>query len=527
MKAAAYEDQRRLVDALLVHPELLERLPELSIDHFVDFRPKLLFTAYRNLEARGTAITIDTVIAELEAKGYADALSNGSAGGTRAHLEQRIASVPNDPSRIVAIVDELAEKVMEHAGAVEAEIDEFALRDVETETARGSKKFEPSASQPDEPKPAPRWRRCRDVVDEILSRASEPLVRLALADDEIVSVRLGGIVLLIGGTGRGKTSLAATLLIEHAQSAGPAIAFSLELPDDEWTARPIGARCDTSWLGVLRGEVPRDRMLQVLPERLAIVGRDESLAMLGIAIDDLAAEYPGEPILVAVDYAQLIGADSEDEIRPRIGKVMRQLDRLARDRRVALIVLSQGSRASARALSNGELIGAATTDAGAESADLERWASVTLAIGQHGTPAEDGSCAADISIGKSRMGNGDRVLPARYYRRSGLWRLTGEARPATEVLAERQMNRDSAKQAAAELAMAAFAERSPKPVSIRDLRTAAHVRGVMADAAIAALKARGELVDVHVRRRGMKRGEWPLWTAAKAGTYRANGDADD
>src|SRR5690606_38328198 len=125
---------------------------------------------------------------------------------------------------------------------------------------------------------------------------------------------------------------------------------------------------------------------------LALVERDHaSVDALVEAITALRAEYPGEPVLVAVDYVQLVGADSEDEIRPRIGRVMRQLDRVARDHRAVLIALSQGSRASSRTLSSGEALGAATTDAGAESADLERWATLTLAIGQHGEPDEDGT----------------------------------------------------------------------------------------------------------------------------------------
>lgn len=315
------------------------------------------------------------------------------------------------------------------------------------------------------------WRRCRDLVDVILERAKEPWVTLQLGDAQIVQVRAGGIVLLIGGTGRGKTSLTATLLVEHAQRSGPALSASLELTGDEWTARAIGVRTNSGWASVLRGEVPVGQMLGALPERLAIIERDDaSVQVLEQAIDELAREYPNEPILVAVDYVQLIGADSEDEIRPRIGKVMRTLDRITRSKRVVLIALSQGSRASSRALSSGEALGAATTDAGAESADLERWASVTLAIGQHGPEAADGSCAADLSIGKSRMGGGDRVLPARYHGKSGLWHLVGDARLATDVRAEREAERKSKGLQAASLAISALLAKAGAPMSRRDIR---------------------------------------------------------
>src|SRR5690348_7250325 len=101
--------------------------------------------------------------------------------------------------------------------------------------------------------PGPRtWRCCRELVTVILSQADEPVVSLALGGTELVKVRAAGITVLIGGTGRGKTSLACSLLVEHARDHGPALAVSLELPADELVARVIGTRCDASWLGVLR-----------------------------------------------------------------------------------------------------------------------------------------------------------------------------------------------------------------------------------------------------------------------------------
>jgi hypothetical protein len=360
-----------------------------------------------------------------------------------------------------------------------------------------------------------KWKRCRDLVDEILARAKEPWVDVQLNGEKIVSVRPGGLVLLIGGTGRGKTSLTASLLIDHAQRQGPAIAMSLELTGDEWTARSIGTQCDASWGSVLRGEVSAGQMLKALPERLAIVERDDgSIEALEQAIDDLRREYPDEPILIAVDYVQLVGADDEEEIRPRIGKVMRKLDRLARSKRVVLIALSQGSRASARALSSGEVIGAATTDSGAESADLERWASVTLAIGQHGKEQSDGSCHADLSIGKSRMGGGDRVLPACYFGKSGLWRLNGEAQLASDVRDERAASKKERDVDAAKERLRAAAEKSTAPKTREEWLRVARCGNVPGKAALDDMLDAHELV--RVQRKKPHSPQWQIWTPSKA-----------
>lgn len=363
--------------------------------------------------------------------------------------------------------------------------------------------------------PARRWRRCVEVVDEILKYASEPWVSLGLAGDELVSVRPGGIVLLIGPTGRGKTSLASCLLLEHAKHAGPALSCSLELPADEWTARAIGSRRDASWPQVLRGEVSREDMVSALPERLAIIDRHNgSFEALEEAITELRAEYPDEPILVAVDYVQLVGADSDLEIRTRIGKVMRRLDRLAREQRVVLIALSQGSRQSARALSSGERIGAETTDAGAESADLERWASVTLAIGALGSEAEDGTSAVELSLGKGRMTGGDRVVPARFCGRTGLWRIAGEARAAAEVRAERKTQREQRDVKTKALAVAQLLSMASAPMSRRDIRAEVGGDDGTVRAAVHVLLADPESGVVEVEPR--KNGSYRVWTRDRA-----------
>jgi hypothetical protein len=301
-------------------------------------------------------------------------------------------------------------------------------------------------------------------------------------------VRPGGIVLLIGGTGRRKTSMGACLAVEHARDAGPAIAMSLELPADEWTARAIGSRREAAWAEVLRGGVPRDDMESALPDRLARIDRgDASVEALGQAIDDLRAEYPDQPVLCIVDYVQLATVDGDEDMRIRIGRVMKAIDALARSKRVVVLALSLGSRASSRELAAGDRVGAATTDAGAESADLERWSTVTIAIGTIGQEGEDGSSPAELSIGKSRMGRGDVVIAARSDGRTGRWWIAGEARPAADVKAERQSERDAARLATLTHAIRDVLRSSSKPLSKREIETRSGARGQDVRAAVGAL----------------------------------------
>jgi hypothetical protein len=360
---------------------------------------------------------------------------------------------------------------------------------------------------------ARRWRRCRDLVETILKRADEKWIELRLGGQPIASVRPGGIVLGVGGSGSGKSSFAASIGIEHALDYGTTVVLSLELPGDEWTARAIGTRCDASWPDVLQGRVPREHMLARLPERLVVLDREyATLPAFDDTIVALQGEYPGEPVFGVVDYAQLLEVPDEKEIRVRVGRVMRELDKIARSRGVVMLVLSQGSRASARALANGDAIGAGTTDAGAESADLERWASLTIAIGAKSTPDEDGSCSVELSVGKSRMGRGDVVFPARYHGRSGLWRLTGEARSAAEVRAERSTANKTKRTTTAALAVSALLAKAKEPMFGPDIVRELGIERGIVYAAIRDAREAGSVVRVKARKRG---GNWPVWSAAK------------
>lgn len=385
---------------------------------------------------------------------------------------------------------------------------------------------EPVKPKSDE-KPAPKGRRCRDDIETILKHAAAPSVPLTLGGAELITLRPGAIALLIGATGGGKTSLAVSMLIDHAQRRGPAIGVSLELPADEFSGRAVGIGAGAAWMSVLTGQLSPGSMLAALPERLFRISRDDaSMVALATEIDVRRQEYPGEPVLVAVDYVQLVGADSDEDARPRIGRVMRDLDRTVRSGQAVCVALSQGSRASSRGLSSGERIGADTTDAGAEASDLERWASATLAIGAkhqaerlaNGEIVEiqdkDNVVRTEIHVGKYRMGVGDTVIPARYYGATGRWELAGDARPAAEVKVERAEAKDAAAVDRAALTIMGFVAKSTAPATRTELEKAAGIKAAFGRAAVSRLLESGELVEVKQRR--PRSSKWLLWAPDKA-----------
>ncbi|MCX5747912.1 MAG: AAA family ATPase [Proteobacteria bacterium] len=361
----------------------------------------------------------------------------------------------------------------------------------------------------------PRWHRAPSLVAVILDRAREPWVPLTLGGDEIAKVRAGGIAVVMGPTGAGKTSLVAGLLVHHARELGPVVVLSRELPADELAARAIGMQCDASWIDVLIGNVSRfdmDRVLN-LPRMVVLERRDATLAQLNVAIVAMKAEHPTEPVLVAVDYVQILESD-ECETRAKVADVIAQIDDIAREHRVVVLAISQMSRASSRAARNGESVGADSTDGGAESAAIERVASITLAIGSSSEEREDGTRAVDLSIGKGRMTGGDRVIPMSYLGRSGLWRVAGDARPAGDVRAERQGARDVAKQTAAELAIMGAAAKATEPKTREDMTAVAACTKSVRRLAMAALLGRGELVEVQKKKPRSR--AWMVCTPALA-----------
>lgn len=377
----------------------------------------------------------------------------------------------------------------------------------------------PTTNASDEPQSTrKRWHRFPELVDVIMSRASEPWAQLTIGNEELVRVRAGGYVVVMGPTGGGKTSLVAALAIEHARNAGPVVAMSRELPADEFGARAIGMQCDAGWEDVLRGRVEEHEMRRRadLPRVFIADRKDATLPVLVQMIRAAQEEYPGQLVLAVVDYVQIVES-KEGDPRAKVSDVIQQIDDILREHRCAGLLISQMSRAASRAARSGDAMGADSTDGGAESGAIERTASVTLSIGQSGPECEDGSRTVDLSIGKGRMSGGDQVVPMTYWGKSGRWRIAGAPRPAAEVRAERQDQSTGKRVDVLVRAIPSVLDSSDEPMSRRRVTTATGARDVDVRAAIKILLAaqRGEPGDA-VEVGQLKNNAYKLWTRRRA-----------
>jgi len=362
----------------------------------------------------------------------------------------------------------------------------------------------------------PPWHRCPDLVDAIMERAGDPWIDLVLAGDQLARVRAGSTVVMIGGSGSGKSSLVSCLLVEHAKHTGPAIALSIELPAEELAARIVGIRSDASWEDSLRGNVPRQAMEHALnlPRLYVLDRRRATLRNLEMAVDAARTEYPDQPILVAIDYAQLLES-KEREARMKVADAFAQIDDCAREKRFVALALSQMSRASAQKARRGEAIGAESADLGAETAAIERFATLTLSIGL-ASEREDGSSAVELSVGKARMGKGDRVIPMTYTGRTGLWRVAGEAKKAEEVRDQREIQKNEKLDLTLEAAFSSIIGRSPEPITKSKLKEQVTGNAARKTSAIARLLQKKEIVEVNRRSKGAKKNDWMVWTPDRA-----------
>lgn len=289
------------------------------------------------------------------------------------------------------------------------------------------------------------WSSREQIAREIHRRKDEPWITIGVDGKPIAPLRAGSTVTLQGGTGAGKSSLAASLILNHCEKPNHyALVLSAELPFDEFGARMAGIKLGKTWGEMLRGDVSETDIVAALPARLAMVDREAAtFETLAIKLQHFRLSHPDAVLLVVFDYGQILDAPGDD-VRSKVGGVWIAADKIARAYKTVSLVLSQMSRANSKGARHGERLGADAIDGGAETAAIERWSTMVLEIGSPGTLEDDGWRDMSLSIAKGRMSGGDLVMPMRYCGRFGQWQIVGEAKPAAEAKAlvlEQQLTR--------------------------------------------------------------------------------------
>jgi replicative DNA helicase len=262
----------------------------------------------------------------------------------------------------------------------------------------------------------------RERVGALLPGAVEQLRRRATGEDRPIllpnwpnfAATMGGglwpgLHVLTGGTGTGKSQFALQLALQAAKGGVPTRYIGLELDNLGLVARLLcmaaGDRAGVWWSSLYTGqgalsthkldELERayGAELAALPLYLATDQGPHgwSYDQIGPAVEQLRAVHPeasGRPVLLVVDFLQLLGGERNEDVRERIGKAAYQARQAAREHNAAILVLSSTARTNYGALGGLVLNGegkpktppADLVGMGKESGDIEYAADSALVM---------------------------------------------------------------------------------------------------------------------------------------------------
>ncbi len=278
------------------------------------------------------------------------------------------------------------------------------------------------------------------LIDEILREGALPKISTGLPSlDRALDggFRVRTVAVLVGGPGAGKSSLSLQIGAHHAESGGSVLLYSGEQTRGHLAARAVGQRLHRRWGEVMDGAVSLDEMHAALDHlRLYVLSRCSNPITAIVHEADTILARDGGTLLVVVDYAQLVADLAAKDIRTGMIIAADSLLKLAEERDVAVLVNSQGSRANARRMREGDGEAVDFMDVSAETSAWERNASTVIALTGGTEKGVGGSRLVTAMLAKGRM-TGDARVGLRFYGATGVWEDMGEAlRPTAERQAE-------------------------------------------------------------------------------------------
>ena len=178
-----------------------------------------------------------------------------------------------------------------------------------------------------------------------------------------------GLAVLVGNSGTGKTQWALQLALHAALAEIPALYIGLELDRLGFAARLMALRyrqennVRLQWSDLYVGRNPRGED-PALPDLAGVIAATQGdLAELPLylelgpprgwpvsalkgRLEQLRTEYPKGPVLVVLDFLQLVGDDenARADLRERIGKAAYEGRRLAREYDAVVLLVSSTAR---------------------------------------------------------------------------------------------------------------------------------------------------------------------------------------
>ena len=214
------------------------------------------------------------------------------------------------------------------------------------------------------------------LVSSLLSATYERLRRRANGDEPAIELPHGiaevyqdglrfGMHMLVGGTGTGKSQIALAMALHAARSGTPVLYVALELDGLQIVTRlAMLAAGQGMWSTVYLGNGTAEdqahfangmEALRDLPIHVVEAPHDAyAPADLRRDVEAVRALYPepvpgARPMLVVVDFLQIMGADGREDMRERIASAGKACRSIARDHNAAVLGLSSSARENYKA----------------------------------------------------------------------------------------------------------------------------------------------------------------------------------
>lgn len=264
-----------------------------------------------------------------------------------------------------------------------------------------------------------------ELLPVLEAESKLPVAHLPFAklDEKIGGLSVHSTTLLIGGTGKGKSSLAGQIAVHHARNFGPGVYYVGEMTRSLVVARVAGQILGRSWIEIVRGKVAWPEIARALDgvPMIFVKRSDNPMRAIAGALDrTIKLGWQGIPMIIA-DYIQIMASIGQD-MRLGVAGTVRDLQRFVESSPVIALELSQTSRAGAAALRDGVKSAEDGQGKGAETSELENGATNTLTISY---ASKDGAVEHDVTVllGKGRFGGGDK-FGFRFNGKTGVWTAT-------------------------------------------------------------------------------------------------------
>jgi replicative DNA helicase len=267
-----------------------------------------------------------------------------------------------------------------------------------------------------------------EAIGKKISGESKPIPVKSLPE---LSNKLGGglygstVIGLVGQPGAGKTQLALQMALDAAAAGAPIIFFGLEISEQELIARLISLLTGIAWSDIFQGKISVaqfERCKRALGEKIENLdfffedGGNKPLQytlLLSMAAN-IRRQYKDEPkgsrpIVVFVDYLQLLAGGPREDVRERVSKAAYVLRKIANDLNACVVALSSTARANYGILSDekqklGDGNPARFMGAGKESGDIEFAVDTLLVLAREWKNAVEGISRVWMAAPKIRAG---------------------------------------------------------------------------------------------------------------------------